>query len=297
MSSAPQDLAILFADVSGSTALYEKLGDKEALAAIDTVLTLLRKSVDIQQGRVVKTIGDELMAALPTADGAMQAACDMQTRVAEIAPRGGVKLAIRIGFHFGPVIEDDADFYGDAVNVAARMTGIAKGGQIITSWPTVMLLSPLLKKATRDLDSVSVKGKKEEVRIFEVMWHDSPDETIMATKITQGGVKREVKLTLRYAGQALEIGAEKTAVTMGRDAGNDLVSTDKKASRVHARIEFRRGHFFLSDQSTNGTYLIVDGGAEIQLKRAEVMLLGRGTFCFGHSAEGDDSETVSFTIT
>src|SRR5271169_4448519 len=108
MPPVSQDLAMLFADVSGSTALYEKLGDQEALATIDAVLTELKKSIAIQQGRVVKTIGDEVMAALPSANSAMQAACDMQNRVAAIPTKDGVKLAIRVGFHFGPVIEDEA---------------------------------------------------------------------------------------------------------------------------------------------------------------------------------------------
>lgn len=297
MSPAPQDLAILFADVSGSTALYEKLGDREALATIDAVLTELRKSITLQQGRVVKTIGDELMAAFPSTNSAMQAACDMQNRVAAIPPKNGVKLAIRVGFHFGPVIEDDADFYGDAVNIAARMTDLAKAGQIITSWPSVKLLSPLLRKATRDLDSVSVKGKQEEVRIFEILWHDSDDVTTLAARIVPEDMPRGAALTLRYGGgQTLELGAARASAAMGRDAANDLVSTDKMASRVHAKIEFRRGQFFLTDQSTNGTYVTFDGDAEIMLKREQVMLRGRGVFCFGHSAAQDEKEIVSFSV-
>ena len=178
----PQQFAILFADVSGSTSLYEKLGDQRALAAIDSVLAEMRKSVALQHGRVVKTIGDEVMAVFPSADAAMQAACDMQTRVAAIAPIDNVQLAIRVGFHFGPAIEEGGDFFGDAVNTAARMAGLAKGGQIITSGPTVDALSPLLRKSTRDLDAMAVKGKQDEIRIFEVIWQDSDDLTTLAAR-------------------------------------------------------------------------------------------------------------------
>ena len=164
--NAPSHFAILFADVSGSTTLYEVLGDQSALAAIDGVIGELRKSVLLQQGRVVKTIGDEVMAVLPSADDAMLAACDMQTRIADIAPREGVKLGIRIGFHYGPAIEENNDYFGDAVNTAARMAGLAKSGQIITSGATMTALSPLLRKSTRDLDAMTVKGKQDEIRIF-----------------------------------------------------------------------------------------------------------------------------------
>jgi hypothetical protein len=295
MSPTSQDLAILFADVSGSTALYEKLGDQEALAIIDEVLGELKKSVAIQKGRVVKTIGDELMAALPSANHAMLASCDMQNRVAAIPPRKGVKVAIRIGFHFGPVIEDEADFYGDAVNVAARMAELAKAGQIITSMPSVKLLSPLLRKDTRDLDSVSVKGKQEEIRIFEIFWQHSDDLTMASSPLVPE-TKPEPKLTLRHGGQTLELGTARPSAAMGRDAANDLVTADKKASRVHAKIEYRRGQFFLVDQSTNGTYVTSDGHEEIMLKREQVMLRGRGVFSFGHSASTDGGEVVNFSV-
>ena len=70
MATASQRFAIMFADVSGSTSLYEKLGDQRALAAIEVVLSELRKSTGLQDGRVVKTIGDEVMAVFPSVDAA-----------------------------------------------------------------------------------------------------------------------------------------------------------------------------------------------------------------------------------
>jgi adenylate cyclase len=295
MSTENQNKAIVFADVSGSTKLYEKLGDQEALAAIELVLGEIRKSVTLQKGQVVKTIGDEIMAAFDTADMAMQAACDMQNRVFAIPQKNSVKLAIRIGFHYGPVIPDGGDYYGDAVNVAARMAGVAKAEQIITTWPTVKELSPLLSHSTRDLDTVSVKGKQEEMRIFEVMWHDSDDVTTLATKAVTAP-KREGVLKIRCGEQALELSAARPNASMGRDATNDLVTADKMASRVHAKIEFRGGHFHLSDQSSNGTYVTFGDDVEILLKREQVMLRGRGILCFGHSAAGGGPNVVSFEV-
>jgi adenylate cyclase len=295
MTSETRDLAIVFADVCGSTKLYEKLGDQQALAAIDQVLGEVRKSVTLQKGHVVKTIGDEIMAAFDTADTAMQSACDMQNRVASIPQINGVKLAIRIGFHYGPVIPDGGDYYGDAVNVAARMAGVAKGEQIITTWDTVKTLSPLLSHSTRDLDTVSVKGKQEEMRIFEVLWHDSDDVTTLATKAVTAP-KREGVLKISCGDQTLELSSARTSASMGRDATNDLVTADKMASRVHAKIEFRGGHFHLSDQSSNGTYVTLGNDAEILLKREQVMLRGKGILCFGHSAAGGGPNVVSFEV-
>ena len=283
----------MFADVSGSTSLYEKLGDQRAMAAIDSVLSELRKSTVLQNGHVVKTIGDEIMAVFPSVDAAMQAACDMQSRVAAIPQGGNTRLGIRVGFHYGPAIEEKSDYFGDAVNTAARMAGLAKSGQIITSGPTVDALSPLLKASTREIDALQVKGKQDEIRIFEVIWHDSADLTAMADR-DQAVNTTASSLALTYAGVTLKLGADQKSVSLGRDAGNEMMVPDKMASRVHCKIEFRRGNFFLVDQSTNGTYVTVEGDAEILLKREQIMLRGRGVICLGHTASSKDAELVAF---
>jgi class 3 adenylate cyclase len=290
-----KQFAILFADVSGSTSLYEKLGDQQALAAIESVLSELRKSIALQRGRVVKTIGDEVMAAFESADVAMQAACDMQSRVAAIGPASDVRLAIRVGFHFGPAIEEGGDFFGDAVNTAARMAGLAKGGQVITSGATVDALSPLLKASTRELDAMRVKGKQDEIRIFEVIWQDSDDLTTLAARVLPASAHEPV-LTLSYGGQILKLGADRPSASLGREATNDLAINDRMASRVHCKIEYRRREFFLVDQSTNGTYVKLDGDAEIVLKREQLLLRGSGVISLGTSSAAAGVKIVTFAL-
>ena len=295
MTTATKQFAILFADVSGSTRLYEKLGDQRALAAIESVLSELRKSIAFQRGRVVKTIGDEVMAAFETADVAMQAASDMQNRVAAIGPIDNVRLAIRVGFHFGPAIEEAGDFFGDAVNTAARMAGLAKGGQVITSGATVDALSPLLKASTREIDSTLVKGKQDEIRIFEVIWQDSDDLTALAAR-TSPASTHEPTLTLIYGEQVLKLGAARPSASLGREATNDLAVKDNMASRVHCKIEYRRREFFLVDQSTNGTYVKLGGDGEILLKREQLLLRGSGVISLGASSAAAGAKIVAFAL-
>lgn len=294
MGANARDVAIVFADVSGSTALYEKLGDEAARAAVASVLDALRKSVALHGGRVVKTIGDEVMAALPSADAALVAACDMQVRVSQMAAVGGVRLAVRIGFHFGPAIETEGDFYGDVVNVASRMAGLAKGSQIITSAATAQALSASLRNATRDLDTIAVKGKRDEMRISEVLWRDGEDLTIVAT--AQSRPRDDATLTLGYGGRELMLGAARASASLGRDASNDLAVSARTASRTHAKIEYRHGKFFVTDQSTNGTYVTVGSDREVVLKREQALLRGRGVICLGHSAGAAGAEPVTFAV-
>src|SRR5258708_18953346 len=168
MTLISQERAILFADVSGSTALCERWGQKPAAKAIEPCLNELRGIVAKHDGQVVKTIGDEIMVVFGNGQAACNAALEMQQRVLALPPTSGVKLAIRIGFHFGLVLEDKGDFWGDGVNTAARLAGLAKAGQILTSGATTNALPAAQRTDLRDLDAIQVKGKQEAVRVFEL---------------------------------------------------------------------------------------------------------------------------------
>jgi len=292
MTSISRNLALVFADVSGSTRLYEKLGDRAALAAVESVIDLLKQSVAAYRGTVVKTIGDEVMAAFPDADAALQATSDMQNRVSALPPFGDVQLAIRVGFHFGPVLEENGDYFGDAVNTAARMAGFAKGGQIITTGATVEALSPMLRESTREVAALSVKGKQSEVQVCEVLWQTGDDLTMLASN--RGPAMIESVLRLMHGVRTLEMDDSLPAVQIGRDATHDISIADRMASRLHGRIERRADRFYYVDLSTNGTYVTLEGDAETVVRRDQVLLRGRGTLSFGHSASAPGAEVVTF---
>ena len=292
MTDATSDLAVLFADVSGSTKLYESLGDKEALATIGHCVALMSTVCVGHGGRVVKTIGDEVMAVFPSADNAAEAAAEMQSRVSEHAPVGGSRLAMRVGFHLGPAIETAGDVFGDSVNVASRMAALAKREQIILSSHTVAALAPWLRARVREVDTLSVKGKSQDIGIFELIWQDSDaDLTAVATR----GKPLPARIVLRHGATERVLDEAATTITLGRDAQSDIVVADRKASRLHARIERRRDKFVIVDQSSNGTYVTVDGEPEIMLRREELMLRGRGRVAFGHAHAEDPTEFLAFS--
>ena len=161
MAEEQAQAAVLFADVSGSTKLYETAGDQVAKAAIDQCIRIMRDCTDAAKGRVIKTIGDEVMSTFPSADAAADAAIEMQSAIGELKPVGNSKIGIRIGFCWGPtIVQADGDIFGDAVNVASRLSHVAVKGQIITARDTVMLMSPMLKSATRKITNIQIKGKE-----------------------------------------------------------------------------------------------------------------------------------------
>lgn len=288
---APKQAAILFADIAGSTRLYETLGDSEALATITRALDVIRQICEEHGGRVVKTIGDEAMAIFPNAANAAYASIAMQTQVSAQKTSRGAPLAIHAGFHFGPVIEEAKDVFGDSVNLAARLTSLAKSGQTLLSADTLAILSPSLRSRTRPQDTHTVRGKQSDVAVFELIWQESREElTAMAPRASF----RAAALKLKYGGNEVELGPDVNLFTFGRDAQSDIVVGDKMASRQHARIERRRDKFVLIDHSTNGTFCTVHGENEIELRREEFTLRGRGRISFGHAYAEDPAEAVEF---
>ena len=293
MADDVRNLAILFADVAGSTRLYETLGDAEALATIGRCLALVRSACEGHGGRLIKTIGDEAMVMFAEADQAAEAAAEMQARISAQPLCDRVRIAIRVGFNFGPAIEVENDVFGDSVNVAARMVGLAKGEQVILSEQTVAALTPSLRSRVRQIDSLTVKGKLDDIAIYELLWQDSEAEL---TAMTTRPRALPAHIRLRHGTREIELDEARPSCALGRDQQNDVVIADKMASRMHARIERRRDKFVLVDQSSNGTYVTIDGEPEIQLRREELILRGHGQISFGHAREESAGETLEFFV-
>ncbi|MBI1397853.1 MAG: FHA domain-containing protein [Betaproteobacteria bacterium] len=279
MTLVPRHRTILFADVSDSTTLYETLGDGPAARAIEACLDGLQAVVKENGGQVVKRIGDEVMAAFDTPSQASVAAQTMQVRVSGMAPVSGIRMGIRVGFHDGPVLEDNGDYWGDCVNVAARLAGLAKSGQIYATGATVEALPEQGRGAWRDLSSLPVRGKADPMQVFQFIWDE--DESTTQLVGTSPRAFRRRSLSLRIADREIAFPLGRNSLTVGRSATCDVVVAERTASRVHARIERRVDQYFLVDESTNGTYLYVEGAREQLLRRDQALLDGQGYITLG----------------
>ena len=294
MAKKTTDLAILFADISGSTRLFEILGDAVARVKIAECLEVLTAVTKEHSGTVIKTIGDEIMCTFETADVATEAAIAMHEAVDEDRGEIQTQIKIRIGMHFGSAIMEGGDVFGDAVNVAARMTAQAKGGQIIIPQSTVDKLNPLLRASSRFVDRAPIKGKKEEIDIYEIIWQED-DVTTMAADILTEKPKEEVRLRIRYHDREIELNKARNRLIMGRSQSCDLPVNEKLASRQHVIIELRKDKFFIVDQSTNGTHILFDGAQGAFLRREEIPIDGNGRISLGRAFNEAPTEVVVFT--
>jgi len=284
------NFAVLFADIAGSTHIYEKFGDAKASKIVNDVLELMSDIISQHEGVVIKTIGDEVMCRFLHAENAVDAACEIHETLDMRPPSQDVQLAVRIGLHWGPaLLQEDGDLLGDVVNVAARMTGIAQARQIITTENAISQLSPMLKDKCREFDRAAVKGKSDEVIIYEIVW-EPKDVTRMApipNVIPQ--TLNIAPLEIRYQNFQENVSADSLPMLIGRGAQCDLVVDSPLASRNHAVIKYNRGKFILMDQSTNGTYVRSKDGRQFYLRRENLPLSGSGVISLGEQiVEGDD---------
>jgi len=286
--------AVLFVDVTDSTRIYETLGDSQALALINELFGLLVTASARHGGTVVKKLGDGMVCAFPDADAAFQAACDMQMA----APGSGAeRLTIKIGFTYGPVVLSGGDVFGDTVNVCARLVALANAQQVLTTQQTVEALSPALRSCCRQMFPIRVRGRHEEIVACNVAWRSDPDVT--ESNLARASMTRtqETVLKLTCQGVLRVLRSDGPAMRIGRDKDNDLVIASHFASRVHARVFARDGHFVLADQSSNGTYLLADGNsAEILLRREEAVLGERGWIGLGYSATRHGDHTLRYRV-
>ena len=283
---------VLFADVSGSTRLYETAGDATALAAITQCLAAMRQATEAAGGRVVKTIGDEVMAIFPGPDAAVAAAAEMQAKAEQLPEVAGTRIGLRIGFHYGPVLQQDNDVLGDTVNLAARLVAQAQKSEIITTSDTAAQLAPVFRSMVRHLHSITVKGKTEEIELAEIIWRSD----VNATTFVRNRVRPKTvghKIRLLYRDREVVRRRDGDAVVIGREAGCGLVIDDDMASRRHCTVERRGDKFVLKDHSTNGTYITLEGDTELLLQREELTLRKHGWIAFGQSRAGT-TEVVEF---
>jgi len=290
------EVAILFADVVGSTQLYDQFGDTKASETVAHCLEVMKDATHQFSGTVIKTIGDEVMSTFANVDDAMGAASQMQSRISSAAEGSddNIPVTIRIGCHFGPVVEETNDIFGAAVHTANRMTSQAKANQIIISGTSVDQMSDEWRAQTRQIDVATVRGRLDEVALFELIWQPDEATSMVPTIEWKEKAKGPNKVTLSFRDSTVVVNDQKKNINMGRADDNDLVVKGNLISRIHARVEMRRGKFMLIDQSTNGTFLESATGEETFVRRDSTELNGEGIIGLGRVAKPGTPLAIHF---
>ncbi len=169
-----KDITFLFTDLKGSTALYDQIGDPKAYFLVRQHFDTLGNAVSRYQGATVKTIGDAVMAAFMTPLDAVNSALQMLHDLEAFNRNISDKLVLKIGIHTGHSIvvtlNDRLDYFGQTVNIAARVQGLADAGEIYVSEDVYNF--PGVREAIADCniiqEQVVVKGISEKLRVYKI---------------------------------------------------------------------------------------------------------------------------------
>lgn len=272
---------IAFVDVVDSVGLYQRMGDAGAHALIDAALGGCESFVGRGQGQIVKRNGDALLLRFADPILGVTALADMFR---------GSTLQLRAGAHIGVVLERDDDVFGDTVNRAARVTSLAREGEILLTELTVSQLEGPVRARCGNVERLRLKGEGEQQSLYRFDWEEH-DVTRVNTAISITAVKVRGQLRLD-CGSGDVVVTQDVRYRIGRDPACDLIIDDLRVSRFHATLEWHRGRFVLKDHSTNGSFVhAADQTRAVFIRREELPLTGVGRLTF---AAGDVAPAVSF---
>ncbi len=293
---------ILFADLRGSTSLYETLGNAEASAVVTQSVALLDGIIRSCDGRVVKTLGDGLMAMFARSSSAVAAADEMHESIERLGPAstatpGLPPLKLQVALAHGEMVEMAGDLFGDAVNVAARLLEHAGDNETLVTVNVLANLDAAMRARFRSLDRMQLRGRAEPVHVHLLEGSRKFGDTAttafgdMAVVPEPEGIRLIwLELNRVYTGANLP-------VVLGRSPQAAYCIDDTRVSRSHARIDWHGGTFQLTDLSYNGTYVRFDHDPEIiSLRRGTCTLHGSGLVGLGTPPLEPSSPSVRFEI-
>lgn len=293
-------LTVVFADIVGSTGLFERLGDARASQLMAQLTGVLGKVFEQHQGRVVKLLGDGVFAVFPDAGSAITACVTLQSRFRSepIVPAGSDRpIQMQIGAECGEVIEIDGDCFGDAVNSAARLADLAGADQILTTQNAWNELVAAQRPLLRSLGPMHLRGKSTATHVYRVEWASDRDLEATAMGTSMYTPAKHLALALTHKGRTQVFDVTTSGFTIGRSTEATLPVLDPRVSRVHASVCSRGGQIVLADASSFGTWVYFGDQLEpVALRRTECYLVGYGQLSLGCKIDADKAPLVEFEV-
>ncbi len=299
------DVTVVFVDLAGSTGVFQALGNAKATQAITCLTNWMGAVCTSWRGRVVKNLGDGVLMVFVQNNDALEAVTEMQRIHTERIKTWPDKLNMRlqIGVARGEVIDQGGDYFGDAVNVAARLSDLSGPDQILGTDAVINELPPDTPIRFRSLGVMDIRGRNESCTVYQVEWQNealSDFFTVPAELMPMPPVKSVPQLGT-IAISCLDVAASFTStqlpIQIGRSAQTQFVVNDPRVSRWHAKILWRAGKFYLEDVSSYGSWVRFAGsGVVLALRRQECVLLTAGEIALGAPFEDLTVPTVSFSF-
>ena len=291
---------VVFADLVGSTGIFERLGDATASRFVTQLTSALSKTFEEHRGRVVKLLGDGLFVVFPAEGDALAACVSIQKRLLDrpVVPGGsGAPVQMQMGVECGEVVEIDGDCFGDAVNSAARLADLAGAEQILTSQRVRDALAPLQQAQLRSLGPMYLRGKTEVTEVFRVEWNVDRDADATVMGVSMLKQVRDAWLELSGSNQTLKLESRGEKLSIGRAVTASLSINDSRVSRLHATVEWRGAQSALSDASRFGTWVYMGKQTEpVVLHRTECYLVGSGQIALGCERSAEAAPVVHFSV-
>jgi class 3 adenylate cyclase len=297
---------VVFADLTGSTRVFEAIGNARATETVTRLIQWIGGVCDSHGGRVVKSLGDGVFATFANGGAATKAVLEMQRNHHKRLQNwpAPLRMELQIGVASGEVVEVDGDCYGDAVNLASRLSDLAGPSQI---WATEAVIDQLggVDARFRNLGPINIRGKNEMPVVYRIDWQDDLTDflTMPATLVPPQRIPDSTfgQIELSWLDVRTSFRASELPIHMGRVDEAQFVVNDPRVSRLHARIEARNGSCVLVDVSTYGTWVRFHGTAgasgEIALRREECVLHGSGEIGLGAPLSDFSAPTISFNTT
>ena len=277
-------ITVMFTDIRGSTAYFEKFGDVAGLIMVHECNNALRQVADQHGSRVHKTIGDAIMASFEDCKQAVRAAIAMQKQLLtnNAAKTQDHKTFVRIGLHYGTGIVKSNDVFGDVVNVASRVESVALPEQILISES----LADQIQNAGFNIVPVGrfqPKGKETECGLYEVIWSEKlTPQPVASHTVVRDGTTAIGKVKLQHLTAAGEVDAEyeiAPRLTIGRLQGELTFAADVGLAPLHAAISVENGQVFLENLSREGRLFMRLMSVHI-LKDCDVIIMGKQVLQF-----------------
>ncbi len=278
------------ADVVGSTALYEALGDARAREIVADCLDTLKSHLSEHHGRLIAEVGDEVMALFSDPTEAASAASDIHADLNDkYANDDERNIRLRIGLHYGPLPKSAQLLMSETTKIASWAAGKAKPEQTLATRALIDELPRLYRAVARYVDDETWDFiSLEHVEVYEIIW-DVESITAYNGEKPVHDAQAYDSVEFKYGDALVVINASRPVISIGRGPQNDLVVDKDLVSRQHLSAQFSRGRCTITDNSTNGSVVVNEDGSRAELKRESSKLLGSGVIIPGHP-EGEELE-------